>query len=116
MSSWTMRTPVALLIFNRPETTACVFEVVRAAKPPKLLVVADRPRLDKVGENEKCTAARSIVQRIDWPCTLLTSFSEENLGCKQRISTGLEWVFSHVEEAIILEDDCLPHPDFFPVL
>jgi hypothetical protein len=25
----------------------------------------------------------------------------------------LNWVFSQVEEAIILEDDCLPHPSFF---
>jgi hypothetical protein len=25
----------------------------------------------------------------------------------------LDWVFSKVEEAIILEDDCVPHPSFF---
>lgn len=27
--------------------------------------------------------------------------------------SGLEWVFSRVEQAIILEDDCLPDPTFF---
>jgi hypothetical protein len=102
-----------MLIFNRPETTARVFEAVRAAKPPKLLLVADGPRVGKIGEKEKCRAARSIVQHVDWPCTVLTSFSDENLGCKLRISTGLDWVFSQVDEAIILEDDCLPHPSFF---
>jgi hypothetical protein len=36
------------------------------------------------------------------------------MGCRQRVSSGLDWVFEQVEEAIILEDDCLPHPSFFP--
>jgi hypothetical protein len=30
-----------------------------------------------------------------------------------RVSSGLDWVFEQVPEAIILEDDCLPHPTFF---
>jgi hypothetical protein len=35
------------------------------------------------------------------------------LGCKKRVSSGIDWVFEQVEEAIILEDDCLPDPSFF---
>jgi hypothetical protein len=35
------------------------------------------------------------------------------MGCKNRISSGLDWVFENVEESIILEDDCLPEPSFF---
>ncbi len=27
---------------------------------------------------------------------------------------GLDWVFSQVKQAIILEDDCLPESSFFP--
>jgi hypothetical protein len=30
------------------------------------------------------------------------------------MASGLNWVFEEVEEAIILEDDCLPAPGFFP--
>ena len=104
-------TPVAFLIFNRPNLTEIVFEAIAQAKPKKLLVVADGPRFPE--EFEKCQKARSIIERIDWPCEVLTNFSEINLGCKQRISSGLNWVFSEVEEAIILEDDCLPTPSFF---
>jgi hypothetical protein len=36
-----------------------------------------------------------------------------NLGCGIRVATGIDWVFEHVDEAIILEDDCLPHVTFF---
>jgi hypothetical protein len=108
-----MKTPIALLIFNRPDTTEKVFETIRQAKPPRLLIVADGPRKDKVGEAEKCAVARSVFDKVDWDCELLTNYSDVNLGCKERVSTGLNWVFEQVEEAIILEDDCLPHPSFF---
>jgi hypothetical protein len=40
-------------------------------------------------------------------------FSDTNLGCRRRVATGIDWIFQQVEEAIILEDDCLPHPSFF---
>ena len=108
-----MKTPVAFLIFNRPDTTEKVFEAIRAAKPPKLLVVADGARSDRPDEGEKCEAARKIIERVDWDCEVLTNYSEVNLGCQKRVSSGLDWVFNNVEEAIILEDDCVPHPTFF---
>lgn len=106
-----MKTPVVLLIFNRPDTTAQVFASIRQAKPPQLLVVADGPRSDR--EAEKCQAARAIIDGVDWNCQVMTNYSQVNLGCKQRVSSGLDWVFTNVEEAIILEDDCVPHPSFF---
>lgn len=107
-------TPVAILIFNRPETTRRVFEEIRHVRPRQLLVVADGPRVNRPGEAEACAAARAIVAEVDWPCEVLTNYADANLGCKRRVSSGLDWVFSTVEEAIILEDDCVPHPSFFP--
>ncbi len=106
-------TPVAFIVFNRPDTTRRVFEEIASAKPPKLLIVGDGPRLNRPGEQEKVTAVRTIVERVDWECEVLTNYSDVNLGCKRRVSSGLDWVFDEVEEAIVLEDDCLPHPSFF---
>lgn len=113
MSEWKLNTPVALIVFNRPDTTERVFAEIAKAKPPKLLLIGDGPRLDRAGEAEKVAATRAIVGRVDWECEVLTNFSEVNLGCKMRPKTGIDWVFEQVEEAIILEDDCLPHPSFF---
>lgn len=113
MSDWNLKTPVAFLVFKRPDTTEKVYEVIRQAKPPKLLVVADGPRPDKPGEAEKCAAVRAIIDRVDWDCEVLTNYADMNLGCKQRVASGLDWVFDTVEEAIILEDDCVPHITFF---
>jgi len=107
------KTPIVFLVFNRPDTTIRVFEGIRRARPAKLFVVADGPRADRPGEAEKCRVVRAIIDTVDWPCEVLKNFSDVNLGCKRRVSGGLNWVFEQVEEAIILEDDCLPHPTFF---
>jgi hypothetical protein len=107
-------TPVAFIIFNRPDETARVFSEIARARPPKLLVVADGARADRPGERELCRRTRAVVERVDWDCEVLTNFSDVNLGCRARVSGGITWVFEQVEEAIIVEDDCLPHPSFFP--
>ncbi len=109
-----MKTPVVLIIFKRPHTTEKVFEAIRQAKPPKLFVIADGPRLDHPDEVEKCEAVREIIQRVDWDCEVIKNYSDINLGCAKRVYSGINWVFGNVEEAIILEDDCVPHPTFFP--
>ena len=108
-----MITPVAFIIFNRPAETARVFAAIAAARPQRLLIVADGPRPNREGEAELCAATRAVVSRVDWPCEVQTNFAATNLGCKERVSSGLTWVFEQCEEAIIIEDDCLPHPTFF---
>jgi hypothetical protein len=113
MSDWQLQTPVAFIIFNRPDTAEQVFAEIAKARPPKLLVIADGPRTNRPGEAEKCAATRAILKKVDWDCEVLTNYSEVNLGCKRRVSSGIDWVFEQVEEAIILEDDCLPDPTFF---
>lgn len=109
----TTETPVVFVIFNRPETTEPVFAQIAAAQPRRLLVVADGPRPDRPGEAERCAAARAIVERVDWECVVSSNYSDVNLGLARRWATGLDWAFEQVAEAIILEDDCLPHRSFF---
>lgn len=108
-----LQTAVLFLVFNRPDTTAQVFEAIRQAKPPRLYVAADGPRANREGEAERVTRVREIATTVDWPCEVKTLFREENLGCKYAVSEGITWFFEHEEQGIILEDDCLPHPDFF---
>ena len=113
MSHWSLRTPVVLIIYNRPDTTREVFAKVAQACPRNLFVIADGPRRERPGDDERCAAARSVVADIQWDCNVLRNYADENLGCKQRVATGLDWVFSLVDDAIILEDDCVPSESFF---
>lgn len=105
---------VAFFVFNRPNLTRQVFAAIASARPPMLLVVADGPRVDHPDDAELVAQTRAVIDEVDWPCDVRTCYSSANLGCRIRISSGLDWVFSQVGEAIILEDDCLPDSTFFP--
>lgn len=111
--NFVLTTPVIFAIFNNPKTTAKVFERIRKARPPKLFIYADGPREDKIGEAEACNKCREIVSKIDWDCEVHRNFADKNMGLKPRMVSGISWAFEHVEEAIILEDDCLPSMSFF---
>jgi hypothetical protein len=108
-----VRTAVALILFRRPERTARVFERIRDARPDKLVLIADGPRPGNQDDLRGCEAARAVVERVDWSCDVVRDFADENLGLKRRIASGLDRIFEETAEAIILEDDCLPHPTFF---
>ncbi|MGW8227262.1 MAG: glycosyltransferase family 2 protein [Gammaproteobacteria bacterium] len=104
--------PVVLIIFNRPDLVERQVESLHKLPLQQLFVIGDGPR-DGTADGEKCRDARAAVESVRWPCDVQTNYAERNMGCAKRIVTGLDWVFSHVDRAIILEDDCLPHADFF---
>jgi hypothetical protein len=104
-------TSVALFVFNRPGLAARVFEAIRKARPPRLFLIADGPR--HAEDEPKCEASQALAEQVDWDCEVLTNFSETNLGCGHRVASGLDWVFARTNEAIILEDDCVPVDCFF---
>lgn len=108
-----MQVAVLLLAFNRPDTTARVFDAIRKARPAHLYVAVDGPRASRPGEAALCAEVRRIVSAVDWPCELRTLFRESNLGCKRGVSSAIDWFFSQEERGIVLEDDCLPGASFF---
>lgn len=108
-----MKSAVLFVVFNRPDTTARVFESIRAAQPPRLYVAADGARAGKAGEAERSAEVRRIATAVDWPCEVRTRFQDSNLGCKVGVSSAIDWFFENEPEGIILEDDVLPQPEFF---
>ena len=105
--------PVLFLIFNRPETTRRVAEALRAYRPERLFIAADGPRPDHPGDAENCRLARAAALDAGWECEVQTRFLDDNLGCRHTVSSAIDWFFSQVEAGAVLEDDCLPAPDFF---
>lgn len=109
-----MNTPaVLLIIFNRPNTTQEVFEAIRRYQPVRLYIAADAPRYGNPTDEEKCFATKTVVENVDWPCEVRRLYQLQNLGCNLAPRAAFSWFFSQEKEGIILEDDCIPHPDFF---
>ena len=78
-----------------------------------MYIAADGPREDFFEDITKVNKVREIVTAVNWNCEVKTLFHDNNLGCKNAVSSSINWFFEHEEQGIILEDDCLPHPDFF---
>ena len=109
-----LTTPVAIIIFNRPDTTKKVFEEIRKAKPERLFVIADGPRQNVEDDIELCELTREITKNIDWNCKVTRDYAIKNYGLRKRVAGGLTRMFESVDTAIILEDDCVPQQSFFP--
>jgi len=108
-----MKTPILFIIFNRPNLTQRVFDVIRTIKPENLYIAADGPREKNSKDIDLCSKTRDIVSNIDWDCNIKTNFRDRNLGCRESIVQGIDWLFEEEEMGIILEDDCLPSKTFF---
>lgn len=108
-------TPVLLLAWRRPDTTRHVIDAIRGTAPTRMFVACDGPHPGHPDEERAVQACREMIDRqIDWPCTIERLFRTSNLGCRRGVSEALDWFFERVDAGIVLEDDCVPHADFFP--
>ena len=108
-----LQTPVVLIAFRRPDVTRRNLEVLRQVRPEQLFIVADGPRPDRPDEAQQCAVVRALFDEIDWPAKVERKLADRNLGLEANVELGLDWVFSQVDRAIVLEDDCIPDPSFF---
>jgi hypothetical protein len=108
-----MRSPVAVIAFRRLDTTQRVLDRVRAARPPRVYAICDGPRAERPDEAERVAAVRALFDDLERELPVTRIYAETNLGLRRRILTGLSSVFEDAEEAVILEDDCVPSADFF---
>lgn len=108
----TMDVPVLLVVYRRADLTARTLAAIGAARPRRLFVAADGPASES--ERAACDAARAAATAVTWPCDLRTDFAVGNMGCAPRMNSAIDWLFAHADRGIVLEDDCLPAPDFFP--
>lgn len=106
-----LSTPVAVLIYKRPDLVRRVYEKLEKAKPKRVFVIADGPA--SIDEVRACDDARGVFSNPSWKTDIVLIASETNLGLRQRVISGLDEVFRHVETVIVLEEDCHPHEDFF---
>ncbi len=109
-----MTIPVLLLNFNRPEHTASAVKILKEIQPKKVYLAQDGPRSGNPADQEKCEKVRNILElEISWKTEKHFLLRKENLGCRNAVSSAIDWFFQHERFGIILEDDCLVTADFF---
>jgi len=108
-----LKKPILFLIYNRSEITKKAFSAIRQEKPDALFIAADGPKNGDKGDFIKCKKTREVTEEIDWKCDVHRLYRKKNLGLKTSVYQAISWFFENVNEGIILEDDCVPHPSFF---
>ena len=103
-----------VFVFKRVELEKKMLKCMEQSRPEKLFVICDGARKDVPGEQEQVEQVRALFENVSWPCEIKRNYARENMGCDVRVPSGISWVFEQVEEAVILEDDCIPTEDFFP--
>ncbi len=105
--------PILLIVFNRPDKTQKLFDIIKKIKPKYLYVSCDGPRKNNPEDIKLCAEVKKIFTAINWECNFNKLFSEKNKSCKINVIESINWLFSNQEKGIILEDDCIPDLTFF---
>lgn len=127
-----LNTPILLITFNRPDHTRQTLLRILEAHPHDLYIFQDGARDGNANDAIKCQQVRDVISELIGCASLSVGQqtirctqdtvrstlhfygSSINLGCGAGPMTGISWFFDHVEQGIVMEDDCLAHPDFFP--
>lgn len=118
---------VLLLFHARADHFSKVWEEVRKARPARLFLYQDGPRMvDREGnaitdvEQSKdwqgIMECRQLVsdEQIDWQCEVHRLYQTRNYGCDPSEFISQRWAFSLTDKCIVLEDDDVPSQSFFP--
>ena len=99
--------PVLIITYNRADTFARLLDSVANDGYRHIYVFCDGPRSEHDRLQQKL-----IVEHLTGYQQVRFRQSPVNLGCKEAVESGIDWVLGHHSGAIILEDDLLPHSDF----
>ena len=92
-----------------------VIESLREVGPERVYVACDGPKANSTTEAAKVLETRRIISTsIDWTREVFLKYSDVNLGCREGVSQAISWFFETEEEGVILKDDVVPEPEFFP--
>ena len=107
-----MNIPIVLIIYNRPIYAKKILLSINKLNINKVYVIADGPK-NNPNDVKLVKKTRKLLNKLSNKIKVIKIFSEDNLGLRKRIISGLNYVFKKEKVAIILEDDCIPTTEFF---
>lgn len=108
--------PVLLLTWKREKEIKLILNILKKINAINIYINSDGCEFSesKSKQKDKIIQTRnSILKNIDWECKVHLKFNNKNLGCKQSVISGINWLFENEESGIILEEDCIPNESFF---
>ncbi|TQD23860.1 glycosyltransferase family 2 protein [Methanolobus vulcani] len=104
--------PIALFVYNRPNHTHQTLEnLIKAPefKDSVLYIFCDGAKTEE--DVSAVQNTRKLIHSYDLKNTIIIE-SENNKGLARSIVEGINYVLQKHDKIIVLEDDCVPTPDF----
>lgn len=100
-----------LFTYNRSKHTKQVLEALskNTILPEKLYIFQDGPK--KNTYKKEWDAVSNVINAVSW-CDTEIIISDQNKGLASSIKSGVSKVLQTYDAVIVLEDDCVPHPQF----
>jgi hypothetical protein len=105
------RTSTLIVAHRRVDTAQQVAKAVVDAGITDVWAWVDGPRTSV--EAEQTTAVVTLLESQEWPGEFHLLKNDLNHGVARAVPAALDWVFAHRDEAVVLEDDCVPTVEFF---
>jgi hypothetical protein len=106
-------TPILFITYTRFDTAFEVFKSISSIRPKKLYFASNLHKPGANADQHEIFRVRSLLDAIDWPCEVFRRYPATHLNVQDSIFHAISWFFEHEEEGIVLEDDCVPHQDFY---
>ena len=104
--------PILIIGFQRVDSLEIVVSKCLRETTSKIFISMDGPPTSKSGSTN---AARKLVKDFKnaYPDRISLRLLSDNVGSAVNVITALDWFFSNNVKGAVLEDDCIPHKDFF---
>jgi hypothetical protein len=106
-------TAVLVLAFNRPDCAEVLAHRLRKLGGLRIYVSIDGARPDRPDELRRVHEVREVLRDVLADSVVAERAMHQNLGCADAVASALHWFFDTEPEGVILEDDCIPTPEFF---
>lgn len=104
--------PVQVNIWTRPRCQRKQFDVIKQARPSILILQSDGGRNES--EWEAIRENRRIYdEEVDWECTIHRLYEDHNNGMYAMGKKTAQFIWSHYDRCVFLEDDHIPAVSFF---
>lgn len=104
-------TSTLIVAHRRLDTAQQVAESVINSGVMDVWAWVDGPRTP--AEAEQTAAVASLLRHQSWPGDFHLRENTSNHGVANAVPAALEWIFAQRDEVVVLEDDCVPTPEFF---
>lgn len=105
--------PVLIVGFRRYENLRKILQICDNAGVTRIYVTLDGPRSKEDERDISTCESVSSEFANSFAGSLKTRTSQVNQGAAYSVLSGCDWVFEFEDFAVVIEDDCLPSPDFF---